>query len=306
MSAATGLLGAQGMETPLLPWPPHLASLPLLMKTVRNRFPFCYVTGFSLSPDLGVLFLFGVEVHAAAAAPGEGGGDPRARTVLPRLMPASRLRETQRTAYLAADRAASLHHDLLSCNGARFNHSLHDGWRGDEIKKFEKKKRENKNKNKNKTPAGIRWSAFTAARGGCREPPCSARRIQLRARSPLPAGLAPPPARQTSPARCGRLHTGCLRPRARRTAGRGAPRRGGGACVWAAAGEGGRARASGRRREWLGKKPRLGEKCWATQGDVMRAAAPANATQLQPTGGARLPAREPPRLRDGRARSAAR
>lgn len=122
------------------------------MKTVRNRFPFCYVTGFSLSPDLGVLFLFGVEVHAAAAAPGEGGGDPRARTVLPRLMPASRLRETQRTAYLAADRAASLHHDLLSCNGARFNHSLHDGWRGDEIKKFEKKKGKQKTKTKIKPP----------------------------------------------------------------------------------------------------------------------------------------------------------
>lgn len=61
---------------------------------------------------------------------GRGSRGPEGTNVLPRLMPASRLRATQGTAYLAADRVVSLNHDLLSWNGARFNNSLYDGWRG--------------------------------------------------------------------------------------------------------------------------------------------------------------------------------
>lgn len=61
---------------------------------------------------------------------GRGSRGSEGTNVLPRLMPASRLRATQGTAYLAADRVVSLNHDLLSWNGARFNNSLYDGWRG--------------------------------------------------------------------------------------------------------------------------------------------------------------------------------
>lgn len=61
---------------------------------------------------------------------GRGSRGSEGTNVLPRLMPASRLRATQGTAYLVSDRVVSLNHDLLSWNGARFNNSLYDGWRG--------------------------------------------------------------------------------------------------------------------------------------------------------------------------------
>ena len=102
-------------------------------------------------------------------------------------MPASCLRATQRTAYLAADSVASFNHDLLSWNGARFNNSLHDGWRGEEIKKAKGRK------------TGIRWSNFTSAPGGFRRLHSPRGASSSGSIFPGPADPTPPPAQPLRP-----------------------------------------------------------------------------------------------------------
>ena len=111
--------------------------------------------------------------------------------------------------------------------------------------------------------------------------------------SRFPRVPTPPPAQPLRPGAAGRLGTGSLWPRAESRAGRlGCQPRGGGVCDRAGAGEGGRRpggeRGKGRKGESGGKKkkknPWLGEKCWTTQGDVMKAADSKNGPQFQAAG----------------------
>lgn len=139
-----------------------------------------------LSLDLGILFLMSGDACSGGNW-GRGVGDPRAQNLLPRLMPASCLRATQRTAYLAADLVASFNHDLPSWNGARFNNSLHDGWRGEEIKKEKGRK------------TGIRWSNFTSAPGGFRRLHSPRGASRSGSIFPGPADPTPPPAQPLRP-----------------------------------------------------------------------------------------------------------
>ena len=119
--------------------------------------------------------------------------------------------------------------------------------------------------------------------------------------SRFPRVPTPPPAQPLRPGAAGRLRTGSLWPRAESRAGRrGCQPRGGGVCDRAGAGEGGGDRVE---REGRGEKARVAErkkkknpwqeeKCWTTQGDVMKAADSKNGPQFQAAGRARLAAHE--------------
>lgn len=171
---------------------------------------------------------------------GGGAVDPKAQNLLPRSMPASCLLATQRTAYLAADWAASFNHDILSWNGARFK--IHYTMaKGGNKKKKGKGKLESDGQISHQPREAVR--RLHSPRGA------SSSGFSF----PVPADPHPS-ARPTSPARCGRLQTGSLWPRAERRAGRGGQQRGGGVCVWGGAGEGDRVEGRGKRQEWRKKK----------------------------------------------------
>lgn len=73
--------------------------------------PLCNRLLSRLSLDLGIMFL--ISVKHAATETGRGRWRPEGTERFAQIVPASCLRATQRTAYLAADRVVSLNHDLL-------------------------------------------------------------------------------------------------------------------------------------------------------------------------------------------------
>ena len=169
---------------------------------------------------------------------------------------------------------------------------LHDGERGEEKKK--KRKGKKKKKKPHKTNPGFSDGQIS------HRPREAVRRLH----SPrgaassgssfqVPAGPHPS-ARPASPARCGRPSWNWLSLAASGEPGwaPGVPTEGRRGVRSSRGGGGGaetgwREREGEKRREWRKKKkknPWLGEKCWTTQGDVMKAADSKNGPQFQAAG----------------------
>lgn len=258
----------------------------------RKQISLLLCNGLLPFPRLGHLASPRVETHAAAAgegAPGAPGLSRLAQTGGSVSAPGTSAHRLP-----CCGQGASLHHDVLSWNGAGCTDSLHDGCREEKIKR-KKKKRKGKKKIKETAP----WSQIVRFHSSCQGVPFRSRCRQRRVWGPGPRG-SHPAARATSPARCGRLPAGSLC--RGRGGGLGAGAEGG--ARGARPGRGGGGRPGGGKKRGKGKrggKKKIpgGEKSGgrAGRGDVMRAAAPGKATPLQPTGGAPLSAPGPTRLR---------